>query len=124
MRYKGERSRLYLPFFPSHFSHTTVGENDPHIRVLAAFLGLDEINKGAKTARFNGLCQPKGEVQICRISVNRAIIGCIFPRNSQRRFYGFFAFLVRIGEGIGARAGLISISLISVMKQMCFLPDY
>jgi hypothetical protein len=41
-----------------------------------------------KTARFRGLLKPSGEVQICRISANRAIIGCILHTNRKEWIYG------------------------------------
>jgi hypothetical protein len=45
---------------------------------------------GLKTAQFKGPYRPIGEVQICRILPNRAIIGLILHRNRKQRFYEFF----------------------------------
>jgi hypothetical protein len=66
-------------------------KNDPHIRVLAAFLKFYVLKYVANTARFKGPYEPIGEVEICRIWINRAIIGHILHRNRKQAFYGVFS---------------------------------
>jgi len=66
---------------------------------------------GLKTARFKGPYKPIGEVQICRILANRAIIGLILHRNRKRQFYEVFQKAGENREKIGARMGFISLIL-------------
>ena len=78
-----------------------------------------------KTARFKGPYKPIGEVQICRIFQNRAIIGLILHRNRKRRFYEVFQKAGKNREKIEARIGLVSLILSigdkneDIVRQIC-----
>ncbi len=54
------------------------------------FRGPDGIKYGVKKVRFKGVYKPIGEVQICRILPNRAIIAGILYWNRKGAFYGVF----------------------------------